>query len=163
MGEESSKERLDREFIELLNELRILLPGVQVLFAFLLILPFSAGFLNASTFHRLLLLVALLATAVAIGLLVAPAAQHRILFRAPEKRRLLWRSNLFAISGVLLLAVAVVVSVLLVVDYLFQFPVASISAGLVATLLMSTWLIQPIIQRGRLQLDELFDPDQPGD
>ena len=70
MREESSKERLDREFIELLNELRILLPGVQVLFAFLLTVPFSAGFLNASTFHRLLLLVALLATAVAIGLLV---------------------------------------------------------------------------------------------
>ena len=63
----------------------------------------------------------------------------------------------------LLLAVAVVASILLVVDYLFQFPVASISAGLVAALLMSTWLIQPIIQRGRLQLDELFDPDQPGD
>jgi Family of unknown function (DUF6328) len=163
MGEESSKERLDREFIELLNELRILLPGVQVLFAFLLTVPFNAGFLNASTFHRLLLLVALLATALAIGLLVAPAAQHRILFRAQEKRRLLWRSNLFAISGVLLLAVAVVVSILLVVDYLFQFPLASISAGLVAALLMTTWLIQPIIQRGRLQLSELFDPDQPGD
>jgi hypothetical protein len=103
--------------------------------------------LNASTFHRLLLLVALLAAALAIGLLVALAAQHRILFRAQEKRRLLWRSNLFAISGMLLLAVAVVVSVLLVVDYLFQFLVASISAGLVAAVLMSAWLIQPITQR----------------
>ena len=91
-----------------------------------------------------------------------PAAQHRILFRAraQEKRRLLWRSNLFAISGVLLLAVAVVVSVLLVVDYLFQFLVASICAGLVAALLISAWLVQPIIQRGRLQLEELLDPDQ---
>jgi hypothetical protein len=107
--------------------------------------------------------VALLATALAIGLLVAPAAQHRILFHAQEKRRLLWRSNLFAISGMRLLAVAVVVSVLLVVDYLFQFLVASISAGLVAAVLTSAWLIQPIIQRDRLQLDELFDPDQPGD
>jgi hypothetical protein len=62
---------------------------------------------------------------------------------------------------VLLLAVAVVVSVLLVVDYLFQFLVASICAGLVAAVLVSAWLVQPIIQRGRLQLDELFDPDQP--
>ena len=148
MGEETSKERLDRELIELLNELRILLPGVQVLFAFLLTVPFNTGFSNATTFHRSLLLVALLATAFAIGLLVAPAAQHRILFRAraQEKRRLLWRSNLFAISGVLLLAVAVVVSVLLVVDYLFQLLVASICAGLVATVLVSTWLVQPIIQ-----------------
>jgi hypothetical protein len=98
----------------------------------------------------------------AIGLLVAPAAQHRILFRAPEKRRLLWRSNLFAICGVLLLAVAVVVSVLLVVDYLFQILVASICAGLVAAVLVSAWLVQPVIQRGRFQLDELFDPEQPG-
>jgi nitrate reductase NapE component len=133
----------------LLTELRVLLPGVQVLFAFLLTVPFNTGFLNASTFHRLLLLVALLTTALAIGLLVAPAAQHRILFRAPEKRRLLWRSNLFAISGVLpLLAVAVVVSVLLVVDYLFQILVASICAGLVAAVLVSAWLVQPVIQRG---------------
>ena len=118
---------------------------------------------DASGLHRLLLPVALLTTALAIGLLVAPAAQHRILFRAQEKRRLLWRSNLFAISGVLLLGVAIVVSVLLAVDYLFQFPLASISAGLVAAVLMTTWLIQPIIQRGRLELGELFDPDQPGD
>ncbi len=163
MGEETPKERVDRELIELLNELRILLPGVQVLFAFLLTVPFNTGFSNASTFHRSLLLVALLAAAFAVGLLVAPAAQHRILFRAHEKRRLLWRSNLFAISGMLLLAVAVVVSVLLVVDYLFHLLAASISAGLVAAVLLSTWLVQPIMQRGRLQLDELFDPDHPGD
>ena len=52
MGEETRKERLDRELIELLNELRILLPGVQVLFAFLLTVPFNAGFSNAITFHR---------------------------------------------------------------------------------------------------------------
>jgi Family of unknown function (DUF6328) len=163
MGEETPKERVDRELIELLNELRILLPGVQVLFAFLLTVPFNTGFSNASTFHRSLLLVALLAAAFAVGLLVAPAAQHRILFRAHEKRRLLWRSNLFAISGMLLLAVAVVVSVLLVVDYLFHLLAASISAGVVAAVLLATWLVQPIMQRGRLQLDELFDPDQPGD
>ena len=163
MGEETPKERVDRELIELLNELRILLPGVQVLFAFLLTVPFNTGFSNASMFHRSLLLVALLAAAFAVGLLVAPAAQHRILFRAHEKRRLLWRSNLFAISGMLLLAVAVVVSVLLVVDYLFHLLAASISAGLVAAVLLATWLVQPIMQRGRLQLDELFDPDQPGD
>ena len=157
MGEETSKERLDRELIELLNELRILLPGVQVLFAFLLTVPFNTGFSNATTFHRSLLLVALLATAFAIGLLVGPAAQDRILYRAraQEKQRLLCRSKLFPISGVLLLAVAIVVSVLLVVDYLFQFLLASICAGLVAAVLVSAWLVQPIIQRGRLQLDEL--------
>ena len=89
MGEETPKERLDRDLLELLNELRILLPGAQVLFAFLLILPFNTGFSDASTFHRSLLLVALLAAAFAMALLVAPAAQHRILFRSKEKRRLL--------------------------------------------------------------------------
>jgi hypothetical protein len=82
--------------------------------------------------------------------------------RQVTSRRLLWRSNLFAISGVLL-AVAVVVSVLLVVDYLFEILVASICAGLVAAVLVSAWLVQPIIQRGRFELDELFDPEQLGD
>ena len=118
MGEETSKKRLDRELIELLNELRILLPGVQ----FLLTAPFNTGF---------------------------------------SKRHDVPRSKLFPISGVLLLAVAIVVSMLLVVDYLFQVLLASICAGLVAAVLVSAWLVQPIIQRGRLQLDELFDPDQP--
>ena len=110
-----------------------------------------------------MLLVALLAAAFAIGLLVAPAAQHRILFRSKEERRLLWRSNLFAIGGMLLLGVAVVVSVLLVVDYLFNLLAAWISAGLVATVLLSMWLVQPITQRGRLQVHELFDPYRPGE
>ena len=163
MEGETAKERVDRELIELLNELRVVLPGVQVLFAFLLTVPFNTGFSNASTFHRSLLLVALLASAFATGSLVAPAAQHRILFRAQDKQQLLRRANLFAISGVLLLAVAVVVSVLLVVDFLFQIRVASICAAAVAALLVSVWLIQPIIIRRRLPLDGLTAPDRIDD
>ena len=91
------------------------------------------------------------------------AVQHGLLERHDVPRSLLLVALLataFPISGVLLLAVAIVVSMLLVVDYLFQFLVASICAGLVAALLISAWLVQPIIQRGRLQLEELFDPDQ---
>jgi putative flippase GtrA len=160
MGQESPKERIDRELMELLNELRIALPGVQMLFGFLLTVPFAAGFTKAGTFHRALLLVALLAGALAIACLVAPAAQHRILFRAQRKKDLLWRANLYAIGGITLLGVSISTAVLLVVDYLFHFRVAAVCTAVVAFVLVATWLAQPLWHRGRHELDDIFDRDE---
>jgi hypothetical protein len=156
VGDESGKERIDRELGELLQELRVALPGVQVLFGFLLTVPFSNGFAHANTFHRTLLLIALLTAALAIGFLVAPAAQHRILFRAQSKARLLRRSNIFAISGIVMLAVSISVCVVLVVDYLFRLRVATFCAGGIAAVLAFFWLVQPLYYRGKVELDELF-------
>jgi len=152
------KARIDRELIEMLNELRVMLPGVQVLFAFLLTVPFAAGFSRANDLHQALLLTALLTAALAVGFLVAPAAQHRVLFRAREKERLLRRSNRFAIVGTAFLAVSVTASVLLVVDYLFRWWWAATAAGIVAAVLLWTWLIQPLrIRVGLGRAGELTD------
>src|SRR5687767_52267 len=105
---ETAKERVDRELVEMLNGLRVILPGVQVLFAFLLAIPFAARFAETDAFQRDVLLVTAVASAVSIVLLIAPAAQHRILFRTTAKEDLLHRANRFAIAGVSTLAVALV-------------------------------------------------------
>src|SRR3712207_6654331 len=78
---ETRKERIDRELMELLNELRVALPGVQFLFAFLLVVPFQQRGAELTDFQRDVYFVTLVAAAVATGLLIAPAAQHRVLFR----------------------------------------------------------------------------------
>jgi hypothetical protein len=152
---ESAKERVNRELGELLQELRVALPGVQVLFGFLLTVPFSNGFAHANGFHRTLLLIALLTAGLSICFLVTPAAQHRILFRAHSKSRLLKRSNMFAISGIVLLAASISVSVVLVVDFLFHARVATVCAGLLAAVLAFFWLIQPLWYRTREDLDDI--------
>jgi amino acid transporter len=116
LAEETEKERIDREVIELLNELRVTLPGVQVLFAFLLILPFQPGFADMSDFERTVYMVAFLAATAAMILLITPASYHRLRFRARDKVRLLKVSNRAAIAGILCLAVSVAAAVFLVAE-----------------------------------------------
>src|SRR6187399_1338300 len=87
-SDEGKSERIDRELIELLNELRVALPGVQVLFAFLLAVPFAQGWTHTTTFQRDLYFGTLLATALSSALLIAPSAYHRINFRLRDKERL---------------------------------------------------------------------------
>src|SRR3978361_1151974 len=95
---ETTKERLDRNLNEMLGELRVALPGVQVLFAFLLAVPFNQGFARATSFQKDIYLVTLLLTAVATALLIAPSAYHRIEFRQDDKRHIVFISNTFAIA-----------------------------------------------------------------
>jgi len=151
--EETSKERVNREMLELLNELRVALPGVQVLFAFLLTVPFSKRFSDASSFQHAAYFVALLAAAVASGLLIAPAAQHRMLFRQRDKEQLLRQSNQYAVAGMVVLAVAITSAILLVVDYLFGRPEALLTGGAVAVLLAWLWFVAPLLQRRRAPRD----------
>ena len=156
MSDESPKERVDRELGELLQELRVALPGVQVLFGFLLTVPFATGFENADAFHRSLLLAAILTAGLAIAFLVAPAAQHRILFRAQHKKELLKRGNVFAIVGMGMLSISISACVLLVVDYLFRIRVASATAAVIAVAVAALWFVQPLVYRGRDQVDDIF-------
>ncbi len=144
---ETHKERIDRELLELLNELRVALPGVQFLFAFLLIVPFQETVDRITEFQRDVYFVALVAAAVATVLLIAPAAQHRVLFRQQEKERLLRRSNRSAFGGLLALAVAVCSTILLVLDVLFSPVQAWLTAGVVAVLLLWWWVAVPFWQR----------------
>jgi hypothetical protein len=132
-GEDHS-ERVNRELIELLNELRVALPGVQVLFAFLLTVPFSQGFVQTTDFQRDLLFGVLAATAISAALLIAPSAWHRLRFRQRDKELILLISNRMAIAGLGFLALAMVGAVMLIANYAFSDELTVVS-GIVAFLI----------------------------
>jgi hypothetical protein len=119
MADESKDERLDRELIELLNELRVALPGVQVLFAFLLVLPFQQRFEQLSELDRDVYFVAFMTAMVATALLIAPSVFHRIRFRDTDKEWLIQMSNRLALAGTFFIAVAMVCTVFVITDVLF--------------------------------------------
>ena len=150
---ETRQERINRELMELLNELRVALPGVQFLFAFLLIVPFQQKADHITDFQRDVYYVALLSAAVATALLIAPAAQHRVLFRQKEKDTLLRRSSRSAVAGLMALALAICSALLLVVDMLFSRTQAWLTAGVVGALLVWWWLLVPLVQRSRGEQD----------
>jgi hypothetical protein len=154
---ETKQERINRELIELLNELRVALPGVQFLFAFLLIVPFQQTIDKVTPFQRGVYFVALLAAAVATALLISPAAQHRVLFRQYDKEALLRRGSHAAYAGLVVLAVAIVSVLLLVVDVLFSQALAWATAGVVAALLLWWWVLVPFWQRAHNRQDHLDD------
>ena len=153
---ETGKERVDRELLELLNELRVALPGVQFLFAFLLVVPFSQSREELTDFQREVYFVALLAAAVATGLLIAPAAQHRVLFRQSDKEQLLRRSNWSALGGLVVLLVAICAALLLVLDTVFGRGLAWATTATVGVLLACWWIAVPFWLRARGEQD---DPD----
>jgi Family of unknown function (DUF6328) len=146
---ESPKQRHDRELIELLNELRVALPGVQVLFAFLLAVPFAQGWRRVTAFQKDVFLVAFLATAVSSVLLIAPTAYHRLGWRAEDKGRIVAASNKLAIAGLLFLAVSIAAVVLLVTDYTFNQPTAIVTTAGIAAMFVLFWLVLPLAGRAR--------------
>ena len=144
MADESRQERLNRELIELLNELRVALPGVQVLFAFLLAVPFQQRFADTTSFQRDAYFVALALSLVATALLIAPTAVHRLNFRAQDKEAIVVISNRLVIAGTAVLALAMTSVMLLIADVIFGTRVTiltGIGAGLVFMLL---WLALPL-------------------
>ena len=149
MANESKDERLDRELIELLNELRVALPGVQVLFAFLLTVPFSQRFGQLTELQRGFYFGTFLATALASLLLIAPTAHHRLRWRAHDKEQLLQTSNREAIAGTVFLALAITGTIFVITDILFGVPWASGVAGTFAGLLIWLWYGLPLSRRVR--------------
>ena len=147
MGKEDAKERLDRELLELLNELRVALPGVQVLFAFLLTVPFSDRFTRLTDPQRDVYFAAFLSTAVSSVCLMAPTAYHRIRFRQADKEHMLRTANILAIAGIAFLAFAVSLVVFVVTDLLFKGAAAGIATGIVAAALIVIWFGLPISRR----------------
>lgn len=144
---ETEKERIDRELIELLNELRVALPGVQVLFAFLLVVPFQQRFKTVTEFQQDVYFITLLLAAAATALLIAPSAQHRILFRAREKQALLRTANRLAIAGMGFLAAAIVGVLVLISDVLFHAG-TTVAVGTVAALVFAgLWYAWPLSRR----------------
>jgi hypothetical protein len=142
-GEDAS-ERINRELIELLNELRVALPGVQVLFAFLLTVPFSQGFVQTTEFQRNLLFGVLAATAISAALLIAPSAWHRLRFRQKDKELILVMSNRITIAGLGFLALAMVGAVMLIANYAFS-EVLTVVSGIAALLVFGgLWYALPL-------------------
>jgi hypothetical protein len=146
---ESPKARHDRELIELLNELRIALPGVQVMFAFLLAVPFAQGWRRVTPFQRDVFFVAFVATALSSILLIAPGAFHRVGFRVEDKGRIVAVGNTLAIAGLAVLAVAIDAVVLLVADYIFDLTTAIITAVVFGVAFVTVWFAWPLISRAR--------------
>ena len=133
------QERLNRQMTELLNELRVAMPGVQVLFAFLLAVPFQQRFEMVNAFQRDVYLVTLLAAATAIAFLVAPSAYHRIAFQEHEKERIIQMGTRQFVCGIVALAVAMDGAVLLVTDVLFRTPTVIVVLACVSAMFLWLW------------------------
>jgi ethanolamine utilization microcompartment shell protein EutS len=147
MSKETEKERYDRELIELLNELRVVLPGVQVLFAFLLAVPVSAQFDKVNGFERAIYFFTLTCTAVAAALLIAPSAFHRIDFRNHDKAALVLISNRLAIAGTVFMALAMVGALTFIADLLYG-EIATIATASAAFVLFALlWFVLPVHRR----------------
>ena len=144
---ETEKERVDRELIELLNELRVVLPGVQVLFAFLLLLPFQQAFAQVTPLERGLFFVAFAATAAASVLLIAPTTYHRIRFRDGDKERMLRTSNVLLLAGTGLLGLAIATVTYLVTDVVFGDVIGAVAAVIAAALVVSFWYGLPLSRK----------------
>jgi hypothetical protein len=149
VAEESKPEQLDRELNELLQGLRVLLPGVQVLFAFLLTVPFSQRFDTLSTTEKGLFVAALASAALASALLVAPSASHRLLFREREKEWLILHSNRLAIGGTVFLALAMALALFLVVEVVFNATLAAALAVGIGLVFVLVWYVVPLTRRAR--------------
>ena len=147
--DEQPEERLNRELIELLNELRVALPGVQVLFAFLLTVPFSNRFQTLTGGQRAIYFATFVGTTIATGLFMAPTAYHRIRFRQGDKERMLRTSNRFAIVGIAFLALSVTLAVVLTADLMFGLATAVIVGLGAFAFLVWVWFAIPLTRRLR--------------
>jgi hypothetical protein len=149
MPDEDHDERVNRELMELLNELRVILPGIQVLFAFLLTVPFSQRFSSISTSQRNLYFVAVLCTAASTAFLIAPPNYHRFLFRESDKERLLRLANRMTITGTAFLAVAIVAALRLITDMLYDGTAVAAVTVVAALLIGWLWFALPLGRRAR--------------
>jgi sterol desaturase/sphingolipid hydroxylase (fatty acid hydroxylase superfamily) len=141
---ESKDQRIDRNYDELLQELRVAQAGVQILFAFLLGIAFQQRFSSISSVQRVIYIITLILTAAATVLLIAPVAIHRLLFRRHHKAELVDVSNILAISGLTALMLAVVGGVWLILLEVTSPLVTGLLTGLVAALFVVTWIVVPL-------------------
>ncbi|MGH6886450.1 MAG: DUF6328 family protein [Geminicoccales bacterium] len=139
----------DRQMIELLNELRVALPGVQILFAFLLTVPFSVRFDKLTGFQRDVYYVTLLATALSAACLIAPSAAHRLRFHQGEREWIVESANELMIAGLCFLALALGGALLLITDVMFDGVRVWIYAGAVALVIVGLWFVRPLARHAR--------------
>jgi uncharacterized protein DUF6328 len=147
---ETSLERLDRNLEELTGELRVVVTGVQVLFAFLLIVPFNVGFAHVGDFERTVYFVTLVLAALATVCTIAPSAQHRFLFRHDDKHHIVFTSNRVVIAGLAFLALSMCGCLLLVTTKLFGVTAGVLTASIGALPFLVLWFAVPLRRRHTL-------------
>jgi hypothetical protein len=141
---ESRDDKLNRELIELLNELRVALPGVQVLFAFLLTIPFTGTFRDLSELQTDVYFGTFCTTMAATAFLMAPTAYHRLRWRRRDKERMLQIANKLSIAGLAALAFAIAGSAFLIADLLFGATGAIVTVSVTAGVIVSLWFLLPL-------------------
>jgi hypothetical protein len=147
-GRLSEEERKrDRQMIELLNEIRVAIPGVQILFAFLLAVPFAPRFGETSALQRDVFYVTLLATAASTACLIAPSAAHRVLFHQSERGFLVENASKLLIAGLSFLLVALTGALLLITDFLFDGAIVWIAPSVFAAGTLALWFVFPYSRR----------------
>ncbi len=159
--DETDAERLDRNLGELLQELRVALPGVQVLFAFLLAVPFQQGFTKITGFQEKVYFATLLLTAASAVLLISPSAYHRLTFRMQQKDDLVFLANKLTIAGLCLLALAMTGAIVLITDVLYGPKATAVTGVLALTMFVVFWAALPLQRRGRLREEGLLPDDPP--
>jgi amino acid permease len=160
---ETQKQRWDRNFADLLQELRVAQTGVQILFAFLLTLPFSNGFPKTSAFQKDVYVVALIAAAFAAALIIAPVAFHRALFRQGRKPELVRYGHRMLTGGLAFMLLSMVASVLLITDYLLNRVAATVFTAVTAAFFLTFWVAVPWFRRNWIdEADEDEDEEVTG-
>jgi hypothetical protein len=142
--QDEEERKRDRQMLELLNELRIALPGVQILFAFLLTVPFSVRFDKLTLFQRDVYYVTLIAATLSATCLIAPSAAHRLRFHQGERAWIVESANELMIAGLAFLALALGCSVLLITDMLFDGARVWIYSGTLAVFIVGLWFVRPL-------------------
>jgi hypothetical protein len=156
---ETEKQRWDRNFTDLLQELRVAQTGVQILFAFLLTLPFSSGFPETTAFQKDVYLIALMSAAFATAMIIAPVAFHRALFRQGRKPELVRYAHRMATAGIAFMLISMVSSVLLVTDYLVSRWVAIILTVIAAAWFLTFWVFIPLFRSNWID-EDMEDEDE---
>jgi hypothetical protein len=147
---ETPKQRVNRELIELLNEIRIALPGVQVLFAFLLVVPFGPGWRHTSAVQRHAYVFSIATAALAAVIMIAPSSYHRLLWRQPHKEHMLVTSNGLLIAGMVFLAMAMSGSLFFVVSFALGTWEATVTTTGVVVVILLLWYAMPLARRNEV-------------
>lgn len=147
--DETELEKLDRNFQDMLQELRVSQTGVQILFAFLLTLAFTQRFEDINTFQRNTYVVTLMASVAATILFIAPVAYHRIVFRQHMRPELVRDGNRMAMAGLCFLAIAMSGAILLIVDVVLGDTWATVLTAVVLLFMLVLWYVLPLVQRRR--------------
>lgn len=140
------EERTNRQLAELLQELRVALPGVQILFAFLLTVPFAQGFARVTDFQKNLYFATLMCTAISTACLIAPTATHRLRFHQRDRNYVIEVAHRLTIAGLAFLALAILGAVALITDFLFDGGARWIWPAVVALVIAVLWFLRPALR-----------------